>query len=161
MNIRNFLEFNENIRNIDYLDTYRKYTSYLIGNNFKTTDVDNWRKGKGVEFTNEEYIQIESIVNYSIIDSNLYPPTYNHHRNNPETISLMFNLKELKTNINIVDLTIQKTEDYFCAHLQEYTGDRDYPRYDKTKTFLYQFSFDELKSFLKLLIDEINILSKK
>lgn len=75
MNIRNFLEFNENMRNIEYLDTYRKYTSYLIGKNFKTTDVDNWRKGKGVEFTNEEYIQIESIVNYSIIDSNLYPPT--------------------------------------------------------------------------------------
>ncbi len=159
--IQNFGKFNENLNISDvndnyYLDTDKKVISYLIGRDFKTTDSNIWRKGVSSEFTAEEYEEIKSIADVSIISNNLYPSTYN----NTNTISLMFDMKKVKNiNLNIVNLTIQKT-DYYCVHLQEYTGDRDYPRYDKTNTFLYQFSFDELKSFLKLLTEKINLLSK-
>jgi hypothetical protein len=157
--IKSFGKFNENLNISDvsdsYLDTDKKAVSYLIDKNFKTTDNNSWRKGGINEFTNEEYEEIKSIVDVSIISNNLYPSTYR----NTNTISLMFDMKKIKNNLNIVNLTIQKT-DYYCVHLQEYTGDRDYARYDKTNTFLYQFSFDELKSFLTFLTGKINLLYK-
>lgn len=155
--IHSFNEHQENsntsdVNENDYLDVDKKDISFLIGKKFKTTDKNNWRKGHCTDFTDEEYRQIKKIINNSIIENNITPSKYSN------LIGFMF---EKVKHIKISDIIIQKTIDaLYSVHLREYTGDRDYTRYDETKTFLYQFSFDELKSFLTFLIERINLLSK-
>lgn len=123
-------------------------------NNFKTVDPSNWRKGRCFEFTIDEHNGIKSIVDNSTIN-----PYLSKYSKPQILICLLFDTKRLKTtDINIVDVTIQKTDYCFSVLLKEYTGDRDYARYDKTNEFLYEFSYQDLKLFLTELVEKINQL---
>jgi len=96
---------------------------------------------------------IKSILSQSNIDNHFYPKEFNGKNYD---ISLMFDTKNLNINSNIIKLHLQKSNSKFCIHLQEYSGEKDYPKYDKTKTFLYELSLNDFEKFLELVISKIN-----
>jgi len=130
-----------------------KITSEMIGTKFEPC-TGPWRKGDLERISVDEYNDIKSVVNGSMIKNNFFPtkPITTHHQH----ISLLFNLRNSdKTKINIVKLMIQKT-DKFCVHLIEYSGKKSYPEGKNSNIFLYELTFDELKDLLSTLIKNIN-----
>ena len=145
--IKRFNEHQENLNISDVSD------SELVGDFFQTTDSNSWRKGQLEFFSLDEYEMIKSIFSQTNIDNNFYPKEFSGKNYD---ISLMFDTKNLNINSSIIKLHLQKVNNKFCIHLQEYGGEKDYPKYDKTKTFLYELSLNEFEKFLELVVSKIN-----
>jgi hypothetical protein len=127
--------------------------SELVGDAFKQSDSNSWRKGQSEFFSLDEYEMIKSILSQTNIDNHFYPKEFSGENYD---ISLMFDTKNLNINSNIINVHIQKVNNKFCIHLQEYSGEKDYLKYDKTKTFLYELSFNEFQEFLEIVVSKIN-----